>query len=83
MTKELAEKVYDILVNIGGANADDKSSFVLHHAYLERNAICQEWRFQGKLGYGGKYYSQINIVDCYLEDRTPKRIKLIEEINKS
>ncbi len=41
-----------------------------------------EWRFQGKLGFGGKYYSGRNVVDCYTEDRDDKTTKIIEELNE-
>jgi hypothetical protein len=35
----------------------------------------------GKLGFGGKYRSNSNKVDCYLEDETPEIIILIERLN--
>ena len=79
MTKEKADKVYDLLVNIGGANESDRYDFVYHHT--EGKHVCTEWRFCGKLGFGGKYRSSTNSVDCYREDETPKRIKLMDELN--
>ena len=42
---------------------------------------CDEWRFMGKLGFGGKYRSGTNRVDCYSEDETPERLDLIKQIN--
>ena len=64
MTEERANKVYDILVNIGGASEYMRDSFVYHHSDYT-NGNCTEWRFMGKLGYGGKYRSNYNAVDCY------------------
>ena len=73
-------KVYDILVEMGGASESMRSSFIQNH--LDEQFPCYEWRFMGKLGYGGKYRSRKNAVDCYSEDETPERMKLIEQINE-
>jgi hypothetical protein len=79
MTKEKAGKVYDLLVSIGGAYEPDRDNFIYHHT--ESKEGCSEWRFSGKLGFGGKYRSGYNGVDCYREDETPERIKLMNELN--
>ena len=79
MTKEKANKVYDLLVSVGGACESDRDNFVYHHAEYKHE--CREWRFVGKLGFGGKYWSDDNEVNCYIEDETPERIKLINELN--
>lgn len=79
MTKDKANKVYDLLVSIGGAYEPDRDNFVYHHT--ESKQGCDEWRFSGKLGFGGKYRGRYNRVDCYMEDETPERIKLMEELN--
>lgn len=76
--KELYEKVYDILVTKGGAPEDARESFVYNHSLTIPPA---EWRFCGYLGFGGKYRFNGNLVTCYLEDVTPERSLLIEEIN--
>ena len=76
---EIADKIYDVLVNIGGAYEGERDSFIYHHCTYKDG--CDEWRFQGKLGYGGKYRSRYNKVDCYLEDETKERLHLIKEIN--
>lgn len=78
ITKEKADKVYDVLVEIGGADKTDKDNFIYHHTKEE----CSEWRFYGKLGFGGKYRSGYNMVTCYPEDETPQRKALIDEINE-
>lgn len=80
MTKNLANKIYDILVQDGGATEHMRTSFIYHHAELKEG--CDEWRFVGKLGYGGKYRNKYNTVDCYTEDETIERLELIKEINK-
>lgn len=79
MTVETANKIYDVLVEFGGANETMRNSFIYHHS--ESKDVCTEWRFSGKLGFGGKYHSQTNKVDCYREDETPERNQLITEIN--
>jgi len=79
MTVEQANIVYDQLVNIGGAYEPERDSFIYHHT--ESKDGCSEWRFVGKLGFGGKYRSGSNSVDCYKEDTNPERIKIMKELN--
>ena len=81
MTKEKANKVYDLLVEIGGASESDRENFVYHHS--TSSSICEEWRFGGKLGFGGKYRSQKNRVDCYKEDENEKTLEIINRLNNS
>lgn len=73
------DSVYSILVNIGGANESMRGSFVQNHE--DERSPCTEWRFCGHLGFGGKYRSETNKVDCYREDETPKRLAIIGELN--
>jgi hypothetical protein len=75
------DSVYSILVNIGGASESMRGSFVQNHTDAEYP--CTEWRFCGHLGYGGKYLSKTNRVDCYIEEETPKRLALIGELNEA
>jgi hypothetical protein len=79
MTPEMADKVYSVLVMLGGAPEGQRDSFVYHHC--SDPFTCTEWRFQGRLGFGGKYRSQTNSVDCYREDETETRRNLIRAIN--
>ena len=72
-------KVYDLLVSIGGASESYRQNFIYHHA--RSSEPCDEYRFMGKLGYGGKYRRKTNKVDCYSEDETPKRRAIIEQLN--
>lgn len=80
MNEIKANAVYDLLVRIGGANENERASFIHHHCVSKYG--CDEWRFGGKLGFGGKYRSIKNRVDCYLEDETPERKKIITELNE-
>jgi len=81
MTTETANNIYDLLVNIGGAYEPDRGSFLYHH--VESKDGCSEWRFCGKLGFGGKYRSGSNRVDCYREDETVERIEIIVRLNEA
>lgn len=70
--KELQRKfgcIYDVLIKFGDANAEDKDSFIYNHIHGD----ADEWRFIGKLGFGGKYRSKRNAVDCYYEDMNDER----------
>lgn len=46
---------------------------------------CIEFRFVGSLGFGGKVWSTSRdrpaYVNCYSEDETPERLKVIEQAN--
>lgn len=78
MTEDKAQAIYDILVDIAGANAEDKESFVSHFC---AESTTNEWRFQGHLGFGGKFrYPRIS-VDCYPEDGTKARLVIIDKTN--
>jgi len=71
--------IYDLLVRIGGASDLSRQDFIYHHA--RSSEPCDEYRFQGFLGYGGKYRRKTNTVDCYQEDETPQRLAIIERLN--
>ena len=81
MNEERLNAIYDLLVSIGGASETYRYSFISEHVRNEDFA-CREWRFCGHLGFGGKYRSQTNKVDCYQEDETPERLAIIEKLNK-
>jgi hypothetical protein len=78
LTEDQASKVWDLLVNIGGARKDWHDMFVRHAT----NDLV-EFRFQGHLGFGGKIYgaSYRVFVDCYHDEHTPERDRIIAEIN--
>jgi 5'-nucleotidase len=75
------QQVYDILVYLGGAPEGMRDTFI--YAHCHDKYPTKEWRFQGKLGFGGKYRSETNKVDCYSEDETTKRIELIKQMNET
>ena len=86
LTEEIANKVYNILEEIG-AVPRMRDAFVRDHSsYSDQH----EWRFQGKLGFGGKFWNEWSYLDdepkwrvsCYSEDETPEREKIIEETNQ-
>lgn len=72
------DATYHILVKYAGAPDDamDRRAFAVAH----RNG-CEEYRFMGRLGFGGKYRSKTNTVDCYPEDMTPERRTIIDATN--
>ena len=85
LTLDIANKVYDILVEIGALE-------IMRDAFIHTQSTeeCNEWRFQGKLGFGGKFWNEWSYLDdepkwrvsCYSEDETPEREKIIEETNQ-
>ncbi len=80
LTKEFANKVYDVLVTHLRADERMRDDFIYHH--VESKEGCHEYRFMGNLGFGGKYWSETNTVSCYLEDETQGRKELIKIANK-
>jgi len=81
MNKNLAHKVYNVLVEQGGADGKMRDVFV---EYCTTDSdMHKEWRFGGKLGFGGKYYPRDNKVDCYLENYSDITIALIKEMNQA
>jgi len=87
MNPEFYSQAWDILVEVGGASKDeyDKADFVRSFSDKDDRRTTREWRFCGKLGFGGKFYmrdSHRHDVSCYPEDRTPEREALIDTINE-
>lgn len=78
LTQEKASRIFDLLVNIGGASSSDKDNFIYHHS---KDDSCTEWRFCGHFGYGGKYRSKSNSVDYYIEDETKEREEILNRLN--
>jgi hypothetical protein len=90
--KEFLSAVYDILIQHAKAPScilkkegfedfdNNKQSFVSAHL-TENEYPCTEWRFQGALGFGGKYYIYHNKVTCYSEDLNATRKQIIIDTN--
>lgn len=83
LTIDQCNKIYDILVE-AGASADEhmRQDFIHHFTSYDPPT---EWRFMGKLGFGGKFRYRpcgaVFIVDCYSEDMNSTRRKVIDETN--
>lgn len=71
--------VFDLLVSTGGTHESMRDDFLYRHARL--GEPCDEYRFQGKLGFGGKYLRKTNRVSLYVEDETPERVALRDRLN--
>lgn len=88
ITKEQANKVYNILVDMGGAldrfderlgGHYDRNDFIYN--VTKEKYPATEWRFQGHFGFGGKYYPSQNRIGYYPENRTDELDELLNEIN--
>ena len=88
LDKQTANDIYDILVSICGANERMREDFVFH----QTDRWCDEYRFQGHLGFGGKFWRNQGFrpddswgewwyVNCYPEDATKARDNKIELAN--
>lgn len=79
MTRTDAETIFDILVHDAGCRLSHREPFI---AYLTNNT-WGEYRFQGNLGFGGKFY--FGPGECrvgqYREDETPESRKAVDRIN--
>ena len=82
ITHQIANAIYDILVDHAEASAReyDRNDFVRHAT----SGRMTEWRFQGNLGFGGKFKCSGGLwyVDCYQEDMDPYRKQTIEFTNR-
>ncbi len=77
-------RCYDILVQKVGARRTDRDSFLDAFSRLEA-PFHSEYRFQGSLGFGGKFYCNHErvYIGCYSEDETPEIRALIKEVNET
>lgn len=83
---QLLNEVWDILVAEAGASNDPDERDQFRYRHLDANHDApREWRFQGKLGFGGKVRvlpdEDAIRVDCYPEDQTPERKRIIGVTN--
>lgn len=80
LTDEQANAIFDILVQECGAREEIREDFVCNQIVEH----ISEWRFCGKLGFGGKFWRNDGrlYVNCYREDETPAIRKMIEAANK-
>lgn len=83
VSKDVALALYEVLVTECKACAADADSFV--YEFTKRDdpyGPTQEWRFQGALGFGGKFRYPRCTVDCYRENETPETLAMIASANK-
>lgn len=83
MTQERAAAVYAILKEECGAPGGlMEDGFVYEFTKVDDEyGPTSEWRFQGNLGFGGKFRYPRMRVDCYKEDESPERLAAIERAN--
>lgn len=74
-------RVYDRLIEVCGADERLRPSFI---GYMGSATDHHEFRFQGSLGFGGKFHRSIGKcwVSCYREDETPERVAAIVVMNE-
>lgn len=82
----LAQAIYDILASDCGAPEQWRQDFVDN--VTDDTHPCIEYRFQGALGFGGKYRNNGNndntpYVDCHPEDLTPARRRMMAHVNRN
>jgi len=76
---DTANKIYDILVEECGAGEHNRIFFVV----AQEQGGCVEYRFQGSLGFGGKFWNSNQwYVTCYGEDYTKERLAAIDRANQ-
>lgn len=90
ITEDQARAVRAILHDECGCRVDGRETEVFVRAIMteasDRESVCHEYRFCGALGFGGKFRNNGNnenvpYVDCYREDQTPARMKMIAKAN--
>jgi len=81
---ETAEVIYTILVRVCGANPTMRENFVAH--FTDGLHERGEWRFSGKLAFGGKFWWNSHgdpfYVNYYNEDQTDERDAIVKEANE-
>ena len=78
-----AAEIYAKLMELCGAPEGARESFMHAHVSAQVATPPTEFRFQGSLGFGGKFRVTRDriYVDCYPEDRTDQRDKAIQAMN--
>lgn len=74
------DAAWAVLVHSAGAPSHHREAFEYH---IKHGG--QEFRFQGRLGFGGKFWCRDGkvYVTCYPEDETAERKLLIEKVNRA
>ena len=84
INESVGYQIWNILVKDGGAfDRDNGDSFVRYA--VQKQDCTFEWRFQGHLGFGGKFWQNQNrwYVNAYPEDvkKYPLMQTVIDQIN--
>lgn len=76
LSEEQIDEIYQILVDHAGAHGGELERLDF---LLSMQEGCTEYRFIGKLGFGGKLRRNSSglYVDCYAEDETQERLGII------
>ena len=84
LTPAVAEAIYDVVVEICGANPDPREKWSYVRYATGEEQMASEWRFQGYLGFGGKIKNNADrvYVCCYRENENEKRLDLIKQTNE-
>lgn len=74
-------RVWDILVEHAGACTGPRERETFIHAFASPRTT--EYRFQGLLGFGGKFRRNSGgvYVDCYPEDLNPTTQAILDKVN--
>jgi len=99
LTKDFYEKVYTLLVEQACAEPSYKEDFIRYFTDPKEHFHTLEWRFQGRFGFGGKFWRQsighkrgpegegvtiyTHYISYYPENYTKELDKLATEINES
>lgn len=81
MTNDQADAIWTILVENAGASP--RQSVRADFVALQMPELCEDYRFQGLLGFGGKFWNYDGrwYVTLYAEDETPERLAIVEKVN--
>ncbi len=81
LTVPQAHQVYEILIEYGGATPHGQPDF--RYAMVHAEIPCQEYRFGGVLGFGGKFHNEDNRfrVSAYAEHTGPEERILMARAN--
>jgi hypothetical protein len=84
MDRETLNKIWDILVEVCGADEGGRDQFL---ALQTSDNAAREFRFIGDLGFGGKVWfsgaGNVERVSCYPEDSNLAREAMIEKANEA
>lgn len=81
--EETFRAIYRILVQHAGADRSSRAELVFADTFMS-NVMHTEYRFCGKLGFGGKFRRNNGryYIDCYREDENSERLQIIDTVNK-